>query len=43
MREFRHWKWHLDEMYVRITGEMHYLWRPVDHETEPAWNQKSHH
>jgi putative transposase len=31
---FRHWKWHLDEMYVRINGEMHYLWRGVDHEGE---------
>lgn len=34
MRSFRHWKWHLDEMYVRINGEMHYLWRAVDHEGE---------
>ena len=34
MRGFRHWKWHLDEMYVRINGEMHYLWRAVDHEGE---------
>ena len=31
---FRHWKWHLDEMYLRINGEMHYLWRAVDHEGE---------
>lgn len=34
MRGFRHWKWHLDEMYVKIGGEMHYLWRAVDHEGE---------
>ncbi len=34
MRGFRHWKWHLDEMYVKINGEMHYLWRAVDHEGE---------
>ena len=34
MRGFRQWKWHLDEMYVRINGEMHYLWRAVDHEGE---------
>ena len=34
MRGFRHWKWHLDEMYVRINGEMVYLWRAVDHEGE---------
>ena len=34
MRGFRHWRWHLDEAYVRINGEMHYLWRAVDHEGE---------
>ena len=34
MRGFRHWKWHLDEMYVKINGEMHDLWRAVDHEGE---------
>ena len=34
MRGFRHWKWHLDEVYVKINGEMHYLWRAVDHEGE---------
>jgi len=34
MRAFTHWRWHLDEMYVRINGEMHYLWRAVDHEGE---------
>ncbi len=26
--------WHLDEVYVKINGEMHYLWRAVDHEGE---------
>jgi putative transposase len=34
MKGFRHWKWHLDEMYVKIGGEMHYLWRAVDQEGE---------
>ena len=34
MRGFRQWRWHLDEMYVKINGEMHYLWRAVDHEGE---------
>ena len=34
MRGFRHWRWGLDEMYVRINGEMMYLWRAVDHEGE---------
>jgi len=29
-----HWRWHLDEMFVKINGEMHYLWRAVDHEGE---------
>ena len=28
------WRWHLDEMFVKINGEMHYLWRAVDHEGE---------
>ena len=32
MRSFRHWRWHLDEMYVRLNGETVYLWRAVDHE-----------
>ena len=34
VRGFRHWRWHLDEMYVRLNGEMVYLWRAVDHEGE---------
>ena len=34
MRGFPHWKWHLDEMFVKINGETHYLWRAVDHEGE---------
>jgi len=34
MRAFTHWRWHLDEMYVKIGGEMRYLWRAVDHEGE---------
>jgi putative transposase len=34
MRGFRHWRWHLDEMYVMVNGEMRYLWRAVDHEGE---------
>jgi putative transposase len=34
MRSYTHWKWHLDEVYVRINGEMRYLWRAVDHEGE---------
>jgi len=34
MRGFRHRRWHLDEVYVKINGEMHYLWRASDHEGE---------
>jgi putative transposase len=34
MRGFRHRKWDLDEVYVRINGEMHYLWRAVDQKDE---------
>lgn len=34
IRGFRHWRWHLEEVYVKINGEMHYLWRAVDHEGE---------
>jgi putative transposase len=29
-----HWRWHLDEMFVKINGERHYLRRAVDHEGE---------
>ena len=34
MRGFRHWRWHLDEVFVKINGETRYLWRAVDHEGE---------
>ncbi|UAK25625.1 IS6 family transposase [Sphingomonas nostoxanthinifaciens] len=34
MRGFRQWRWHLDEVFVKINGEMVYLWRAVDHEGE---------
>ena len=34
IRSFRQWRWHLDEMYVKLNGEMVYLWRAVDHEGE---------
>ncbi|WP_301751446.1 IS6 family transposase [uncultured Erythrobacter sp.] len=34
MEGFRQWKWRLDEVYVKIKGEMHYLWRAVDQEGE---------
>jgi putative transposase len=28
------WRWHLDEIFVKINGVKHYLWRAVDHEGE---------
>src|SRR5680860_1832929 len=33
-RSFSQWRWHLDEVFVKVNGEMHYLWRAVDHEGE---------
>ena len=34
MRGHAHWRWHRDEIYVKINGEMHYQWRAVDHDGE---------
>ena len=34
MKASTHWRWHLDEVFVKINGETHYLWRAVDHEGE---------
>ena len=34
MQDLPQWRWHLDEVFVRISGEVHYLWRAVDHEGE---------
>ena len=31
---YTRWRWHLDEVFVRINGETYYLWRAVDHEGE---------
>ena len=31
MRGLRQWRWHLDEVFVEINSETHYLWRAVDH------------
>jgi len=33
-RCYSQWCWHLDEVFVKINGETHYLWRAVDHEGE---------
>lgn len=34
LRGVPQWRWHLDEVFVKINGERHYLWRAVDHEGE---------
>jgi len=34
MRGSPQWRWHLDEVFVRVNGETYYLWRAVDHEGE---------
>jgi putative transposase len=34
MRGCKQWRWHLDEVFVKINGVTHYLWRAVDHEGE---------
>ena len=31
---YSNWRWHLDEVFVKINGETHYLRRAVDHEGE---------
>ena len=31
MRAYIHWRWHLDEVFVKIDGEKHYLWRAVNY------------
>ena len=33
-RSYSQWRWHLDEVFVKINGTTHYLWRAVDHEGE---------
>jgi transposase-like protein len=32
LRRFPQWRWHLDEVFVKINGRLCYLWRAVDHE-----------
>ena len=34
IRAYSNWQWHLDEVFVKINGENHYMWRAVDHEGE---------
>jgi putative transposase len=37
MKGFRHWQW-LDEVYVKLGGEMVFLWLAVDQEDEVLEN-----
>ncbi len=34
LRAFSKWKWHVDEVFVKVNGKRHYLWRAIDHEGE---------
>ena len=34
MRRYPQWRWHLDEVFVKVNGNLCYLWRAVDHEGE---------
>ena len=31
MRGYPQWRWHLDEVFVKVNGRLCYLWRAVDH------------
>ena len=33
-RAYPQWRWHLDEVFVKVNGKLCYLWRAVDHEGE---------
>ena len=34
LRAYSNWRWHLDEVFVKINGQTYYMWRAVDHEGE---------
>jgi transposase-like protein len=34
MRGYPRWRWHVDEVFVKVNGALRYLWRAVDHEGE---------
>ena len=38
-RSYSQWRWHLDEVFVRINGKTHCLWRAVDHEGGVSWRR----
>jgi putative transposase len=34
MRGYPQWRWHLEEVFVKVNGRLCFLWRAVDHEGE---------
>ena len=34
IRSVSHWRWHLDEAFVKVNGIQHYPWCAEDHEGE---------
>ena len=34
LKSSSNWQWHLDEVFVKVNGLRHYMWRAVDHEGE---------
>lgn len=34
LRQVTRWRWRLDDVFVKINGETHYLWRAINHERE---------
>ena len=34
LRAWPQWQWHVDEVFVKINGRQHYLWRAVDQDGE---------
>jgi putative transposase len=34
MRSYSQWRWHLDEVFVKVNGKLCYLWRAVNHKGE---------
>ena len=34
LKSSSNWRWHLDEVFVKVNGVRHYMWRAVDHEGE---------
>jgi putative transposase len=38
MRSSR-WRWHLEEVFLRVNGVQYYLWRAADHEEEVVVGQ----